>query len=183
MNKFIFFLFLSLPLAFLSAQSLRGLDSSPLDYAYFPDNFSHDRSEGELAIVRVTYSRPQKKDREIFGKKVPYGKVWRTGANEATEIKIYQDIQLAGKALAAGTYSLFTVPGKSEWEIIINSDLDYWGAYSYNAEKDVVRITVPAGSTDEVVEAFTIQFKADGDGKANMILAWDTTRVEVPITY
>lgn len=184
MNKqILLFLLLSLPLAFLSAQSLRGLDKSPLDNAYFPDNFSHDRSEGEVAIVRVTYSRPQKKDREIFGKKVAYGKVWRTGANEATEIKVYQDIQLDGKALAAGTYSLFTLPGKTEWEIILNSDLDYWGAYRYNADNDVLRLTVPARTSETVVEAFTIQFKADGDGKANMILAWDKTRVEVPITY
>ena len=166
-----------------SAQSFRGLDRSPLDIAYFPDNFAHDREVGDKAIVRVIYSRPQKKDREIFGKKVPYGKVWRTGANEATEIKVYQDITIGGKKLEAGTYALFTIPGESEWEIIFNSDLDYWGAYSYNDKSDVLRVKGTTKSLDQVVEAFTIQFKADGSGKAILMIAWDQILVEVPITY
>jgi hypothetical protein len=94
------------------AQKFRKADQSPMDMAYFPDHFAHDRKEGEKAIVRVTYSRPLKNGREVFGKLVPYGKVWRTGANEATEIKFYQDVEFGGKKVKAGSYSLFTIPGK-----------------------------------------------------------------------
>ena len=179
----VFLLFAIFSSTFISAQSFRGLDKSPLDIAYYPDNFAHDRKAGEKAIIRVIYSRPQKNGRDIFGEKVPYGKVWRTGANEATEIKVYQDITLGGKKLKAGTYALFTIPGEKEWEIIINSDLDYWGAYSYNSEKDVLRVKATAKSLDEVAEAFSIQFKKDGADKAIMMLAWDQTMVEVPFSY
>ncbi|MDX2248728.1 MAG: DUF2911 domain-containing protein [Bacteroidia bacterium] len=165
------------------AQSLRGLDKSPLDIAYFPDNFAHDRKDGEKAIVKVTYSRPAKNGREVFGQLVPYEKVWRTGANEATEIKVYQTITLGDKKLKPGTYSLFTLPGETEWEIIVNKDLDYWGAYSYEPTRDVLRTKVPAGKSDQAVENFTIQFKLLGTGKAVMILAWDKTIVEVPVSF
>ena len=166
-----------------SAQSFRGLDRSPMDMAYLPDNFAHDRQAGDKAIIRVIYSRPQKKGRELFGKKLPYGKVWRLGANEAPEIKIYQDITLGGKQLAAGTYSLFALIGETEWELILNSDLDYWGAYSYDKGKDVLRAAAPVKSLDQVVEAFSIQFEETGENQATMRLAWDQTMVELPIGY
>ncbi len=165
------------------AQSFQGVDTSPMDVAYLPHNFAHDRSPGDKAIAKVYYSRPQKKGRDIFGSKVSYGKVWRTGANEAVELKAYQDIALGGKKLKAGTYSLFAIPDKKEWTIIINSDLDYWGAYSYDKSKDVLRVKVPVKQLDTVVEAFSIQFEDKGSGKAAMRLAWDKTMVEVPVGY
>lgn len=167
----------------LSAQSFRSLDKSPMDVAYLPDNFAHDRDPGQKAVVKVYYSQPQKKGREIFGFKVPYGKVWRTGANEAVEFKAYQDIEIGGKKLKAGTYSLFTIPGEKQWTVIINSDLDYWGAYSYNEDKDVLRVTVDSKSLSEVVEAFSIRFEDQGGKKAVMRMAWDKTLVEVPLAY
>jgi hypothetical protein len=163
------------------AQSFRGLDKSPMDMAYFPDNFAHDRKPGEKAIVRVTYSRPPKNGREIFGKLVPYGQVWRTGANEAAEIKFYQDVELGGKKVKAGTYSLYTIPGEKEWIIILNNDLDYWGAYSYNAKNDVLRVTAPATELNSAVENFTIQFDSKGEKQGAMKMAWDKTVVEVPL--
>ncbi len=166
-----------------SAQSFRGLDRSPMDMAYLPDNFAHDRQAGDQAIIRVIYSRPQKKGRELFGKKLPYGKVWRLGANEAPEIKIYQDITLGGKQLSAGIYSLFALLGEKEWTIILNSDLDYWGAYSYDQGKDVLRVTVPVHELDQVVEAFSIQFEETGENQATMRLAWDQTMVELPLAH
>jgi len=165
------------------AQNFSGLDKSPMDIAYFPDNFAHDRKGEERAVARVIYSRPKKAGRAVFGKLVPYGKIWRTGANEATEIKFYQDIELAGKKVKAGTYSLFTVPGEKEWTIILNSDLDYWGAYSYKTEKDVVRITAWAEEANNAVEDFTIQFEKKGVNGGVMMLAWDKTVVSVPFTY
>src|SRR5690348_12812621 len=83
------------------AQQFATLDKSPMDMAYYPNNFAHDRKAGEQAIIRVIYSRPAKGGREIFGKQTPFDKVWRTGANEATEIKFYQDVEFAGKKVKA----------------------------------------------------------------------------------
>ena len=148
-----------------------------------PDHFAHDRTSDQQAIIKVYYSRPQKKGREIFGAKVPYGKVWRTGANEAVEFKAYKDISLAGKSLKAGTYSLFTIPEENQWTIIINQELDYWGAYSYQEEKDVLRVTVPSANLDNMVETFSIRFEELEENQAVMRMAWDHTLVEVPIAY
>jgi hypothetical protein len=167
----------------VQAQTFRKVDKSPLDYAYLPDHFAHDRKDGEKAIVRVTYSRPSKNDREIFGKLVPYGKVWRTGANENTEIKFYQDVELGGKKVQAGTYTLFTIPGEKEWTVILNKELDYWGAYKYNEKSDVLRVTVPSTTLNEALENFSIQFEGKGEKQAVMKLGWDKTLVEVPIIY
>ena len=173
------------------AQKLRGTDKSPMDMAYYPDNFAHDRKFapkliGDMpAIVRVTYSRPAKKEREVFGTKiVPYGEVWRLGANESAEIKFYQDVTIQGKKVKAGTYSLFAIPTATEWTIILNKDLDFWGAYSYNKDNDVLRISVPTKKTDEVVENFSIQcVKGSNDKETTMKMAWDMTLVEVPISF
>ncbi|WP_435356832.1 DUF2911 domain-containing protein [Emticicia sp. SJ17W-69] len=173
------------------AQKLRGTDKSPMDMAYYPDNFAHDRKFapqliGNMpAIVRVTYSRPAKKEREIFGTKiVPYGEVWRVGANESTEIKFYQDVTIQGKTVKAGTYSLFAIPTATEWTLILNKDLDFWGAYSYNKDNDVLRVSVPTKKTEEVIENFSIQcVKGSNDKETTMKMAWDTTLVEVPISF
>lgn len=179
-------IFTLLSLAFFqmtNAQSFYSLDKSPMDVAYLPDNFAHDREANQKAILKIYYSRPQKKDRDIFGKKVAFGKVWRSGANEANEMKVYQDITLGGKRLSAGTYSLFTIPGEKEWTIIVNSELDYWGAYSYQEEKDVLRVTAPVKSLSEVVESFSIRMEETGDNTAVLRIGWDQTMVEVPVTY
>ena len=157
------------------------MDQSPLDVAYFPDNYAHDRKEGDKAKIKVVYSRPQKKDRTVFGTLVPYGKVWRTGANEATEIRFFEDVMVEGKPLKAGTYALFTIPEKDEWTIIFSSDLDYWGAYSYNEAHDVLRVKAPVRTLDKPVEAFAIQFSDKGDNEATMQLAWDNTVAEVDV--
>ena len=167
----------------VQSQNFRKPDKSPMDMAYFPDHFAHDRKDGEKAIIRVTYSRPSKNDREVFGKLVPYGAVWRTGANESTEIKFYQDVELNGKKVKAGSYSLFTIPGEKEWAIILSSDLDYWGAYKYNEKNDVMRTTASVSALNEPLESFSIQFESKGDNKGVMKLAWDKTVAEVPFSY
>lgn len=192
MNKIILIAcFFALLLVEAKAQKMRGIDKSPMDMAYYPDNFAHDRKFapkliGDMpAIVRVTYSRPAKKEREVFGTKiVPYGEVWRVGANESAEIKFYQDVTIQGKKVKAGTYSLFAIPTATEWTIILNKDLDFWGAYSYNKDNDVLRVSVPTKKTDEVIENFSIQcVKGSSDKETTMKMAWDTTLVEVPISF
>lgn len=159
------------------AQKLPELDPSPADIALFrPDG------RGSTPIAKVTYGRPQKKGRTMLGDVEKYGKVWRTGANETTEIKFYRDVTIGDKQIKAGTYSLYSIPNKDKWTIILNSKLDTWGAYEYDESKDVARVDVAAGKSDKETEAFTIAF--DGkDGKADMVLAWENTIVKVPMKY
>lgn len=166
----------------LEAQDFRRVDKSPMDMAYYPDHFAHDRKPGDEAVARVVYSRPQANGRDVFGGLVPYGEVWRTGANEAPEIKFYQDVTIGGQKLSAGSYALFTIPGEDEWTIIFNEALDYWGAYRYDQQQDALRATAPAESLDEPLEAFSIR-SAPGEGKdtAVMHLAWGNTVASLPI--
>jgi hypothetical protein len=133
--------------------------------------------------VKITYSQPHKKGREIFGKVVPYGQVWRTGANEATEITLTKNILINGTLLKAGTYSIFTIPEKEKWTIIINSDVGLWGAYNYNPKMDVMRFDVPTQRLSAVVyEPFTMIFDQRND-VADLLIMWDRTRVTIPIRF
>ena len=189
-NKVVLFCLVALLLTLeVQAQEMAGLDKSPMDMAYYPDNFAHDRKFAPKligdtpALVRITYSRPAKKEREIFGKLIPYNEVWRTGANESTEIKFFKDVIIQGKKVKAGTYSLFTIPNANEWTIIINSDVDFWGAYSYNQANDILRINVPVKKSEEVIENFSIQLSKVNSSEAVVRLAWDTTLVELLIAF
>lgn len=132
--------------------------------------------------VKITYSQPQKKNRIIFGELVPYGQVWRTGANEATELTTVKDIQLQDIILRAGTYSIFTIPEKEKWTIIINTDVGLWGAYNYNAKKDLYRFEVPVQYTDKIYEAFTIFFDHRNE-VADLLMVWDNVKISIPIKF
>jgi hypothetical protein len=188
MKKSLLLGLLLLSLGAVRAQNFWGLDKSPMDIAYYPDDFAHDRKfapqkVGDRAFVRVIYSRPSKKEREVFGKMIPYGKVWRLGANEATEIKFYQDVLIQGKTVKAGTYALFAIPNDTEWTIILNSELDHWGAYSYKETNDVLRVNVAVKPLAEALESFSIQFsKGATDKEALLRMGWDKTAVELPIS-
>ena len=165
------------------AQDFRGPDKSPMDMAYYPDHFAHDRKPGDEAAVRVIYSRPQANGREVFGGLVPYGEVWRTGANEAPEIKFYRDVTIDGQKLPAGSYALFTIPSEDEWTIIFNEGVDDWGAYSYDKQQDVLRASASAESLDEPQEVFVIQFApGEAEDTAIMHLAWGNTVARLPIS-
>jgi len=170
-------LFASLWSDYLFAQKLPGLDPSPVDIAYLREN-----GRGTAPVIKVVYGRPQKKGRKMLGDIEAFGKVWRTGANESTEIKLYKDVTFGDKKISAGTYTLYSIPGKDEWTIVFNSKLDTWGAYEYDESKDVARIKVPAGNSDSEVEAFTIAFDG-GNGKGTMILAWENTSIKVPLKF
>jgi hypothetical protein len=134
------------------------------------------------AYVKVTYSQPQKNEREVFGKLVPYDQVWRTGANEATEITVTKDILVNNLVLKAGTYSFFTIPGKEKWTIIFNTDLGLWGSYNYNTKLDVLRIEAPVQASDTIFEAFTMQFDQRNE-VADLLMMWDTIKVIVPFKF
>jgi len=157
----------------ISAQKFSDLDVSPMDISSYPSNFRESNKQ-----LKIIYSRPQLKGRTLE-KLAPNGKIWRTGANEAAELILYSDFYLGETLLKAGTYTLATIPGEKEWTIIINSDLNTWGAYFYNETNDVARISVPVSSGDYSIEAFSIAFD-ESDNGVNMHLAWDTLRVMVP---
>ena len=133
--------------------------------------------------IKISYSQPHKRGREVFGKLVPYGQVWRTGANEATEVTFTKDILVNGTPLKAGTYSLFTIPEKSTWTIILNSDNGLWGAYNYNPKTDVLRFQAPVQLIpDTVYEPFTIALETKND-KAEVRLLWDNIAVGFPLQF
>ncbi|MCX8491855.1 MAG: DUF2911 domain-containing protein [Cyclobacteriaceae bacterium] len=133
--------------------------------------------------VKIVYSRPQKRGREVLGKLVPYGQVWRTGANEATEITITKDILLDSQKLKAGTYSIFTIPNPTDWTIIINAELGLWGSYNYNEKLDVMRFEVqPEPIIGATYEPFTIVIDQKTD-TAIVSLLWDKTKVSFPIQF
>lgn len=134
----------------------------------------------ESANASVTYGQPSKKGREIFGKLVPYGKVWRTGANEATEITIKKTVKIGSAIVKPGTYSLFTIPTEGEWTIILNSSLKQWGSYDYDKIKanDVANFKIASKSLDTVVEKLTIDINDQ-----NLNISWDKTMVSIPLVY
>jgi hypothetical protein len=131
--------------------------------------------------VQVDYCQPYKKGRVVFGQLVPYGKVWRTGANEATIFDVKQDVKVAGKPLKAGKYTLWTIPNPDKWTIIFNGQTGQWGTM-YDETKDVMRVEVPAGKTTETIEQFTINFVPEVSGN-DMVLRWENTEVKVPIRH
>lgn len=131
--------------------------------------------------VKISYGQPSKRQRVIFGKLVPYGEVWRTGANEATEITFSTNGTFGGKPIKAGTYTLFTIPAAKEWTFILNSELNQWGAFQYDKikNKNVLQVKAPASTISGApVEKFTISLPA---GK--LVVEWDKTRVEVPVKF
>lgn len=158
----------------LSQPNFAKLDVSPMDMVIL-------RDKNDNVIGRVIYSRPQKRDREIFGKLVPYGEVWRTGANEATELTLYKDMTVAGKLIEAGTYTLYTIPKEKEWTIILNKKTNTWGAYEYSEQEDIARITVPVRKVENSIEALSMAFEPMDDGSgANLLIGWDDRYVKVP---
>lgn len=138
------------------------------------------RAFAESANVKVSYGQPSKKGRVVFGGLEKFGTVWRTGANEATEVTFKKDVKFGGKSVKAGTYSLFSKLGEKEWTIILNSELKQWGAYGYEKVKDknVAEVTVPVKSLKDVVEKLTITT----DDKI-LTISWDTTSVAVPMEF
>ncbi len=134
--------------------------------------------------VKITYSAPRWKDpttgetRRIFGGLVPYGELWRLGANEATEITSTAPLMLAGKRLPAGTYSLYTIPYEDHWTLIANKAVGQWGAYEYDDALDVFRVDVPVNSSLDQYEAFTMKFDDAGE---NLMMNWENTEVVVPV--
>ena len=135
-----------------------------------------------LTDVSIDYSRPDMRGREIFGGLVPYGKVWRTGANQPTKIKFSDAVKVEGKELPAGEYALYTIPGENEWTIIFSKNTKLWGAYGYKPDADALRLNVKPTSLANPVESFTIGFADLKDDSATLTLDWAKTRVPIALT-
>lgn len=135
-----------------------------------------------LGEISVEYSRPAVKGRIVFGDLVPYGKVWRTGANAATKLTFSDDISFGDVPVKAGTYALYTIPGKSTWTVMLYSDLTLGGnTADYKQEKEVARISVPAKYTEAKTESFTINIAKVKPTTATLELLWENTRVPIKI--
>jgi Protein of unknown function (DUF2911) len=130
--------------------------------------------------VTIDYSSPRKKGRNVFPDVVPYGKVWRTGANEATTFVTTGDVMVGSTHVPAGNYTLFTIPGKDKWTLIISKKTGEWGTDYPGETEDLARVEMKAGTASAPVENFTISFEKAGNG-CNLKLAWDTTTASVNV--
>lgn len=140
------------------------------------------KQEFGLSSVELSYSRPAVKGRTIWGDLVPYGKVWRTGANAATTITFGDDVTFGGQKVPAGKYGLLTIPGASEWTVILSKQLDVTSPSAYKQDQDLVRIKANAIDLDFSLESFSILFDNITASSMNMMIGWDRKLVMIPIT-
>lgn len=170
--------------SFTPAMKLPEIDKSPMDMTYYPANYPvlkiQDKATEPL-VARVIYSRPQANNRVVFGELVEWNKVWRLGANEATELELYRDVRIGGKKITKGKYTLFAVPEAAQWTLIVNRDTDTWGAFKYEEKKDVVRVQLPVKKTNAPVDAFSMMFEKGDKDTILLDIAWENAMVKLPI--
>jgi len=130
--------------------------------------------------ITIKYSRPSMKGRKIMGELVPYGQVWRTGANEATTLVTPVALRIGTADVPAGQYTLWTLPNQSGWKLIINKQTGQWGT-DYDSAQDLARVDMQKSGLSQPVEQFLISWKKQSDKKADLVLEWETTRVSVPV--
>ena len=140
------------------------------------------KQEFGVGSIEIKYARPAVRSRKIFGNVVSYGTIWRTGANAATQIRFTDPVMVNGSPLDSGSYVLYTIPNKSEWEIIFNKGLSNWGIDGYKKEEDVLRFTMPVTKLKSSVESLTMQLAAVSPKYCELHLMWDKTAIIVPIT-
>ena len=186
MKVYILSLLMALFVIDLAAQSskLPPMDKSPMDMSYYPVNYPLLKIQNKVMeplIMRIVYSRPQLNGRKIFGELQEYGKVWRLGANEATEIEFFKDVKINNKKVKKGRYTLYCIPASDKWNIIVNKETDTWGSFAYTQAKDVARMEIPV-IKNEITEALTIVFEKTPGG-ANLVMYWDDARAALPIVF
>jgi len=130
--------------------------------------------------IRIDYSRPYRKGRKIVGGLVPYGQVWRTGADDATALKTPLDLEIGGIKVPAGNYTIYTLPSEGTWKLIINKQTGQWGT-EYDEARDLGRIDLKKSALDQPIEQFTIEFVKKGEKSADLILEWESTKLSVPV--
>ena len=161
--------------------SLRAAEEKKIEFPAASQHATVKQRVG-LTDIEVDYSRPNKNGREIFGGLVPYGKLWRTGANAVTKIKFSKPVTLGGKEIPAGEYALFTIPAADEWTIIVSKDAKVQSAADYKQETDAARIMAKPEPNPITLETFTIGLSDVKGASATLNLMWDQTRVPVKLT-
>jgi hypothetical protein len=146
-----------------------------------PSPATKTREAFSTSFVELNYSRPSLRGRTAFGGLVPYGEVWRTGANTVTKIRFGEEVKLAGQTVKAGTYALFTIPGKADWTIILNRDTAQWGSYEYKQSLDVLRVTAKATKLASPQESLRLSLENLQPAAADLTLAWERTQVSLPL--
>lgn len=136
-----------------------------------------------LSTIKVVYSRPGVRGRKIIGDLVPYGRIWRVGANESTKFSVDTEVKILGNALAPGTYALYAFPGETKWEIVFHGNITHWGdgRKAYNPEEDIFRVEIIPEKLSEVQENFLITFDRMDHNSLDMIWQWEYTRITIPI--
>lgn len=173
MRKILLIAACSLSIYCSHAQNLRTPAPSP------PQTIKQDFG---ISSIELSYSRPGIKGRKIFGELVPFGKVWRTGANDATTITFGDDVTIGGQKVAAGKYGLLTIPGQNSWTVIISKQLDVTAPAAYKQESDVIRVEAKPMPLKDAVQNFTIQFDNVKSNSCDLSMQWENTVVSVPIT-
>ena len=163
-------------------------DQSYLDMSWFPVDYPIEKMKGNDSlhlIAKLIYSRPHKKGRILFAESkeslCAYGVPWRLGANEATEIELFENVNIAGQNIPKGSYVLYCIPHADRWTIIFNSNLHTWGLH-INTAKDIFKTDVPVLKQEPALEDFTMVFKENNTG-ADLIMAWDNVKTVLPIVF
>lgn len=171
-------------LAAFSQAKLPPVDKSPMDMSYYPNGYPVSKIQdkpSEPLVARVIYSRPMKNGRVVFGDLLEYGKVWRMGANEATEIELYQNVKIGGTKVKKGRYTMYCIPYADKWTMILNKETDTWGSFKYDPKKDLLRTDIPVQKQTDITEAFTMVFEKAASG-ISLIIAWDDVKVVLPLS-
>lgn len=167
-------------LAALAAFALAAASQAQIDFPAASPRSVVKQTVG-LTEIEIDYSRPSAKGREIFGGLVPYGEVWRAGANAPTTIAASHDITLGGQRVPAGRYALYAIPGEDAWTIIVYNSTELWGSYGYDSAKDLVRFQVEPSRLDRHVESLSFSFDALRNDDATLNLDWADVRVSIPV--
>ena len=183
-TSIIYLAFFFITFSSFAQTAIPAIDKSPMDMATYPVNYGLLTIQGkakEPLAARIIYSRPLKNNRVVFGQLVEYNKVWRFGANENSEIEFYNDVTINNTKVKKGRYSIYAIPTTDKWTIVINKDLNSWGAYKYEQSKDVLRVDMPVQTTTEIAEAFYIYFDKAKSG-FNLNAGWDNVKIALPIS-
>ena len=159
------------------------VDISPMDISYFPIDYPLQKMSRKIdvpPVMRIIYSRPHRQGRKIFGALIHYGESWRLGANEATELEIFQPVTIQNKKIPKGRYVLYCIPYENHWTIIFNSNVYSWGLKP-DIAKDLYKFDVPAEKTSLPIEYFTMVFEKTDDGNTNLLMTWDEVLIRLPI--
>ena len=159
------------------------IDISPMDISYFPADYPIQKMSGKtnaLPVMRVIYSRPHKQGRKIFGSLVHYGEPWRLGANEATEMELFEPVTIQNKKIPKGRYILYCIPYQDHWTIVFNSNIFSWGLKP-DTSKDLYKFDVPTEPITNPIEYFTMVFEKKDEHNVDLLMTWDEVLVRLPI--